>query len=188
MPQAHRVCSSSLARTTVAGAKGVACRPLLALSRHQCLRRTCPLLGGKADMSTGTCPLFRSLLGVKRTCVAALHESAFDPKRTFAAVVLQVELPMPPYHSRKTSRLFCEKMLALSASGTPMTSKTDDPEFWASRAEEVRVIAELLKDEGRRALLLRVAEDYDLLAALTAASPPNDARLNIVEFTRKRRD
>src|SRR5262245_13036547 len=40
--------------------------------------------GGKADMSIGTCPLFRSLLGVKRTCVAALHESAFDPKRTSA--------------------------------------------------------------------------------------------------------
>src|SRR5262245_12400225 len=28
------------------------------------------------------CLLSRSLLGVKRTCVAALHESAFDPKRT----------------------------------------------------------------------------------------------------------
>src|SRR5262245_24894538 len=30
------------------------------------------------------CLLSRSLLGVKRTCVAALHESAFDPKRTLA--------------------------------------------------------------------------------------------------------
>ena len=29
------------------------------------------------------CLLSRSLLGVKRTCVAALHESAFDPKQTF---------------------------------------------------------------------------------------------------------
>jgi hypothetical protein len=27
-------------------------------------------------------PLSQSLLGVKRTWVAALHESAFDPKRT----------------------------------------------------------------------------------------------------------
>src|SRR5262245_60463637 len=38
--------------------------------------------GGKADMNFYRCPLSRSLLGVKRTCVAAPHESAFDPKRT----------------------------------------------------------------------------------------------------------
>ena len=28
-------------------------------------------------------PLSRSLLGVKQTCLFALHMSAFDPKRTF---------------------------------------------------------------------------------------------------------
>jgi hypothetical protein len=38
--------------------------PLLALSRHQPLHRTCPLSG------------------VKQTCPFALHLSAFDPKRT----------------------------------------------------------------------------------------------------------
>jgi hypothetical protein len=32
----------------------------------------------------GTCLLLRSLLGVKRTWVGALHMSAFDPKRTLA--------------------------------------------------------------------------------------------------------
>src|SRR5262245_36991831 len=37
---------------------------------------------GKADMTVCGCLLSWSLLGVKRTCVAALHESAFDPKRT----------------------------------------------------------------------------------------------------------
>jgi len=37
---------------------------------------------GKADMKSCGCPLSRSLLKAKRTCVAALHESAFDPKRT----------------------------------------------------------------------------------------------------------
>ena len=41
--------------------------PLLALSRHTELHRTCPLSG------------------VKRTCLFALHMSAFDPKRTLAA-------------------------------------------------------------------------------------------------------
>src|SRR5262245_25904445 len=39
--------------------------------------------GSKADMSVCGCPLLRSLLGVKRTCVGALHMSANDPKRTW---------------------------------------------------------------------------------------------------------
>src|SRR5262245_10130083 len=38
--------------------------------------------GGKADMTLCGCPLFRSLLGAKRTCPFALHTSAYDPKRT----------------------------------------------------------------------------------------------------------
>jgi hypothetical protein len=50
------------------------------------------------------------------------------------------------------------------------TTKLDDPSFWSSRAEEVRVIAEEVKDDGRRALMLRIAEDYDLLAALTKSN------------------
>ena len=39
---------------------------------------------GKADMAVGACLLSWSLLGVKRTCLFALHMSAFDPKRTSA--------------------------------------------------------------------------------------------------------
>jgi hypothetical protein len=50
-----------------------------------------------------------------------------------------------------------------------MKRKTDDPQFWSSRAEEVRAIAEGLKD-GRRDLMLRIADDYDLLAALTKSA------------------
>src|SRR5262249_34559966 len=38
--------------------------------------------GGTADMTVCGCPLSRSLLGAKRTCLFALHMSAFDPKRT----------------------------------------------------------------------------------------------------------
>jgi hypothetical protein len=38
--------------------------------------------GGKAEMTNRKYPLVRSLLGVKRTSVGALHMSAFDPKRT----------------------------------------------------------------------------------------------------------
>jgi hypothetical protein len=39
--------------------------------------------GGKAEMTNRKYPLVRSLLGVKRTSLAAPHMSAFDPKRTF---------------------------------------------------------------------------------------------------------
>jgi hypothetical protein len=43
--------------------------------------------GGKADMTFAGGPLSRSLLGVKRTCRFALHMSANDPKRTWAAAL-----------------------------------------------------------------------------------------------------
>jgi hypothetical protein len=43
----------------------------------------------------------------------------------------------------------------------------NDPTFWSSRAAEVRTIAEQLEDHARRELILRIAEDYDLLAKLT---------------------
>jgi hypothetical protein len=42
-------------------------------------------------MTIGTCPLSRSLLGVKRTWVGALHMSAFDPKRTLPSNVVVSE-------------------------------------------------------------------------------------------------
>jgi len=45
-------------------------------------------------------------------------------------------------------------------------ASTDDPDFWTSKAEEVRTIAGGL-EEARRALVVRIADDYDLLASLT---------------------
>jgi hypothetical protein len=42
--------------------------------------------GGKADTRFAACPLFRSLLGVKRTSLIAAHMSASDPKRTSGLV------------------------------------------------------------------------------------------------------
>jgi hypothetical protein len=48
-----------------------------------------------------------------------------------------------------------------------MSFAFDDPNFWTFKAEEVRTIAGGLKDEARRALVVRIAEDYDLLASLT---------------------
>ena len=43
----------------------------------------------------------------------------------------------------------------------------NDPTFWSSRADEARTIAEQLEDHARKELMLRIAEDYDLLAKLT---------------------
>jgi hypothetical protein len=43
----------------------------------------------------------------------------------------------------------------------------NDPTFWSSRADEVRTIAEQLEDQARKELMLRIAEDYDLLVKLT---------------------
>ena len=70
-----------------------------------------------------------------------------------------------------------ERYLALKAASdavrqrsTMMAPKIDDPQFWHSRAEEVRVIAEQIKDDGRRLLMLRIAEDYELLAGLTKSA------------------
>ena len=53
-----------------------------------------PHLGGKADMTVCASPLSQSLSGVKRTCLFALHMSAFDPKRTSASA-LHMSAPDP---------------------------------------------------------------------------------------------
>src|SRR5215475_1364960 len=60
-------------------------RLLLTLSGHPLLYCTCPLLWGKADSTFCGNSLSRSLLDLKRTCLFALHMSAFDPKRTKTA-------------------------------------------------------------------------------------------------------
>ena len=38
------------------------------------------------------------------------------------------------------------------------------PAYWRDRAEEVRTVAEAMKDPFARATLKRIAEDYDRLA------------------------
>ena len=61
-------------------------RSLLALSRHLRLHRTLPLSGVERTRWFCLSPLLRSLLGVKRTWVGALHMAAYDPKRTWDEV------------------------------------------------------------------------------------------------------
>jgi hypothetical protein len=40
----------------------------------------------------------------------------------------------------------------------------DNPEYWRSRAEEVRTIAEIMTDPERRRILCEIVEGYERLA------------------------
>jgi hypothetical protein len=47
---------------------------------------------------------------------------------------------------------------------SPAGSILDDPEHWRGRAEEARTVAEQLTDPIAKAMMLRIAEDYDRIA------------------------
>ena len=52
----------------------------------------------------------------------------------------------------------------------PIAQHFNDPKYWHQRAEEVRVLAERVRDETTKKLMLRIADDYDDFA-VNAATP-----------------
>lgn len=47
-------------------------------------------------------------------------------------------------------------------------SYINDPTHWRERAEQMRVLAENMNDESSKATMLKLADDYDKLAARAA--------------------
>jgi hypothetical protein len=46
----------------------------------------------------------------------------------------------------------------------------NDPQHWYNRAEEARILAEQMIDETAKDMMLRIASDYDKLAARASVS------------------
>ena len=51
----------------------------------------------------------------------------------------------------------------------PIAPHLNDPEHWRQRAEESRVLAQQMSDETSKKMMLKIADDYEKLAARAVA-------------------
>jgi hypothetical protein len=51
----------------------------------------------------------------------------------------------------------------------PADRHLNDSEHWRGRAEESRILAELISDETSKKMMLKIADDYEKLAARASA-------------------
>jgi hypothetical protein len=61
-----------------------------------------------------------------------------------------------------------DAVLACEARFMLIAPHFNDPERWHQRAEQARVLAEQMRDETTKKMMLRMAEDYDDLAVTAA--------------------
>ena len=55
-------------------------------------------------------------------------------------------------------------------------SNFNDPKRWRRRAQKARVLAEQMKDETSKKLMLRIADDYDEIAIRAAERTKDETK------------
>ena len=53
-----------------------------------------------------------------------------------------------------------------------MTSQLNNPEYWGFRAEEVRTIADDMNNAEKKAIMARIAEDYEHIGKIVKNFAP----------------
>jgi len=69
------------------------------------------------------------------------------------------------FDRKRSRRMRCETCGGSGLSKTSNVSFLDDPRHWRMRGEEARSLAEDMRDQDAKAMMLRIAEDYENIAS-----------------------